>query len=243
LIDDKKVMAAQQGEKFWGIIPAAGVGKRMGLEIPKQYLEIRGKKVLQHTLERLLRVERLTGIVVAIGGEDSYWPHLECARHPKVRTAPGGRERADSVLSALECLGNLAAPRDWVLVHDAARPCITPKDVNRLLDLLQSEPIGGILALPVTDTLKGVATGEIIETIDRSRIWRALTPQMFRYGMLRQSLRSAFEHRQIVTDEASALELQGFHPRIVEGRSDNIKITRPEDLPLAAFYLEQQCYE
>jgi 2-C-methyl-D-erythritol 4-phosphate cytidylyltransferase len=236
-------MNATKTPRFWGVVPAAGVGKRMGADVPKQYLEVLGKPVLQHTLERLLSVEAFAGIAVALGVEDGYWPDLPCARHPKIRTAPGGKERADSVLSALHSLEGSAAPDDWVLVHDAARLCITRADVEKLMQSLKDDPVGGILALPVSDTLKGVAGGTIVETLDRSRIWRALTPQMFRYGMLRQALMEAAERGALVTDEASALELQGLRPRIVEGRPDNIKITRPEDLPLAAFYQERQCYE
>ncbi|MGX2039683.1 2-C-methyl-D-erythritol 4-phosphate cytidylyltransferase [Methylocaldum sp. MU1018] len=232
-----------KNERFWAVIPAAGVGKRMGADVPKQYLQVSGKPVLQHTLERLLAVDVFAGVVVALGSEDAYWPDLPCSRHPKIRTAPGGKERADSVLSALLSLEGTAEPDDWVLVHDAARLCITHGDIRKLIDRLGNDPVGGILALPITDTLKGAETGEIVETIDRSRIWRALTPQMFRYGKLKHALIDAAERKLIVTDEASALELQGLRPKIVEGRPDNIKITRPEDLPLAAFYLERQCYE
>lgn len=234
---------SDQQPAYWGIVPAAGVGKRMGADLPKQYLEVRGKSVLQHTLERLLSVEVLTAVVVALGAEDGYWPDLPFAGHPRILTAEGGKERADSVLSALDRLEGLAAPEDWVLVHDAARLCITRADVLKLIDALQHDPVGGILALPSSDTLKGVENGLIVDTVDRNHIWRALTPQMFRYGDLRQALREAAELGLTVTDEASALELKGETPRIVEGRPDNLKITRPEDLPLAAFYLEQQCYE
>lgn len=226
---------------FWGIVPAAGVGKRMGADTPKQYLPVLGKPVLQHTLERLLSVERLSAIVVALGSEDAYWADLPFKNHPRILIAPGGKERADSVLSALDRLQGLAAPGDWVLVHDAARLCITRGDVLKLIETLEHDPVGGILALPSTDTLKGVTDGLIVDTVDRSHVWRALTPQMFRYAALRQGLREAAEKSLTVTDEASALELKGLTPRIVEGRPDNIKITRPEDLPLAAFYLEQQC--
>ncbi len=232
-----------RNQRFWAVVPAAGVGKRMGADVPKQYLQVSGKPVLQHTLERLLEVDAFAGIVVALGNEDAYWPDLPCAAHPKIRVAPGGKERADSVLSALMSLEGLAVPDDWVLVHDAARLCITSGDVLKLIDRLRNDPVGGLLALPVTDTLKGVETGEIVETIDRSRIWRALTPQMFRYRMLKHALIDAAVRKLIVTDEASAIELQGWRPKVVEGRPDNIKITRPEDLPLAAFYLERQCYE
>lgn len=227
--------------RFWGVVPAAGVGKRMGGTIPKQYLQVHGKPVLQHTLERLLAVERFTAIAVALGAEDGYWPDLPFSDHPRVITAPGGRERADSVLSALIRLEELALENDWVLVHDAARLCITAGDILNLMEQLEDHEVGGILALPSTDTLKGVEAGVIVDTVDRNHVWRALTPQMFRYGALRHALEDAGKRDLVVTDEASALELQGRRPAIVEGRPDNIKITRPEDLPLAAFYLEQQC--
>ena len=228
---------------FWAVVPAAGVGKRMGADVPKQYLEVLGKPVLQHTLERLLSVEAFAGIAVALGAEDGYWPSLPCANHPKIHRAPGGKERADSVLSGLRCLEGMADPEDWVLVHDAARLCLTKADVEKLMDTLKDDPVGGILALPVSDTLKGVENGSIVATVDRSRVWRALTPQMFRYGMLRQALEEAATNGAVVTDEASAIELKGLRPKLVEGRPDNIKITRPEDLPLAAFFLERQCCE
>ncbi|WP_367025833.1 2-C-methyl-D-erythritol 4-phosphate cytidylyltransferase [Methylococcus sp. ANG] len=229
--------------RFWIVVPAAGVGKRMGTDIPKQYLEVAGKPVLQHTLERLLSVRRVAAVMVALGADDEFWPELPCSREPRVLTTVGGRERADSVLNALAALAGRAADGDWVLVHDAARLCITREDVERLMEVLEDHPVGGILALPVTDTLKEVEHGAIQGSPDRSRIWRALTPQMFRYRALREALESAAKHGLTVTDEASALELLGQSPRVVEGRPDNIKITRPEDLPLAAFYLERQCFE
>jgi len=228
---------------FWGVVPAAGVGKRMGADLPKQYLALNGKPVLQHTLERLLSVEKLSAIAVALGQEDGYWPDLALAGHPRILAAAGGKERADSVLSALRRLEGWAADDDWVLVHDAARPCVTRADVLKLIETLEHDPVGGILALPSSDTLKGVENGIIVDTVDRDHVWRALTPQMFRYGALKQALAEAAELGLTVTDEASALELKGLTPRIVEGRPDNLKITRPEDLPLAAFYLERQCSE
>lgn len=228
--------------KFWAVVPAAGVGKRMGSNTPKQYLEINGKPVLEHTLERLLSVPSLSGVFVALGAEDGYWDDLSSSKDSRVFAAPGGRERADSVLSALRSMDSVADPEDWVLVHDAARLCITREDIEKLIQTLAQDPIGGILALPVSDTLKTVQDLRILNTPDRSVIWRALTPQMFRYGLLRDALSSAQAEGRIVTDEASAIEQSGYQPRIVEGRPDNIKITRPEDLELAAFYLEKQCY-
>ena len=225
--------------KLWAVVPAAGVGKRMQADRPKQYLPLAGKTVLEQTLTRLLEADVFSAVVVAISKEDPYWPELEISMHERVITATGGKERADSVLSALKSLRENASDNDWVLVHDAARPCLTSTDVHLLIDRLKDDDVGGILALSSHDTLKNVDGVNIIETIDRSAIWRALTPQMFRYGMLKQALEEA-EGNPAVTDEASALEMQGLQPKIVEGRPDNIKITRPEDLALAQFYMEHQ---
>lgn len=225
--------------KFWAVVPAAGVGKRMNADRPKQYLELAGKTVLEQTLLRLLQADVFAAISVAISAEDPFWPELPIAKHEKILTAAGGKERADSVLSALKAIHGLATDSDWVLVHDAARPCLTSGDIHYLIDSLVDDEVGGILALSSHDTLKNVQGKTILGTLDRSHIWRALTPQMFRYGMLKAALQAA-EGNPAVTDEASALEMQGRQPKIVEGRPDNIKITRPEDLALAQFYLEQQ---
>lgn len=228
-----------EANRVWAVVPAAGVGKRMQSDRPKQYLPLAGKTVIEQTLTRLLASEVFAAVAVAVSEEDPYWPELALAAHPQVMTAPGGKERADSVLSALTSLQDRANQDDWVLVHDAARPCITSEDIHKLIDTLAEHPVGGILALSSHDTLKDVQGNEIQGTHDRRHIWRALTPQMFRYGMLRDALRAA-EGNPGITDESSALELQGFKPLIVEGRPDNIKITRPEDLALAEFYLAQQ---
>ena len=225
--------------RFWAVVPAAGVGKRMQADRPKQYLELAGKTVLEHTLARLMQAEVFSAVTVAISEEDPYWPELVVSKQSEIITAPGGKERADSVLSALNAIRGMASNDDWVLVHDAARPCITASDINLLIDTLQDDDIGGILALSSHDTLKHVEGLSILATLDRSHIWRALTPQMFRYGLLKQALEAA-QGNPAVTDEASAIELMGLRPKIVEGRPDNIKITRPEDLALAQFYLEHQ---
>jgi 2-C-methyl-D-erythritol 4-phosphate cytidylyltransferase len=232
---------------YWAIVPAAGVGKRMLADRPKQYLPLGDKTVLEHTLSRLLTLQLagdaataiFTAVVVAITDTDPYWPELEVSRHPRIVTAAGGKERADSVLSALNHIRDRAAADDWVLVHDAARPCITHADIQALIDQLQDGVVGGILALASHDTLKQVQQGHITASVDRSSVWRALTPQMFRYQLLIDALTQTAGNPAI-TDEASALELLGYQPAIVEGRPDNIKITRPEDLALATFYLEQQ---
>jgi len=214
----------------------------MNADRPKQYLELAGKTVIEHTLSRLLQADVFAAISVAISPEDPYWPELELSTHKNIVTAAGGKERADSVLSALTAIRATASDEDWVLVHDAARPCITRADIHRLIDTLNRDDVGGILALPSHDTLKNVQEFRITGTLDRKHIWRALTPQMFRYGLLKNALEAA-EGNPSITDEASALELQGLQPNIVEGRPDNIKITRPEDLALAQFYLEQQHLE
>lgn len=225
---------------YWGVVPAAGVGKRMGADRPKQYLELAGKTVIENTLERLLDIEIFAGIVVALSSDDEYWPELPLAANPKILIAPGGAERGDSVRSALDYLSNKALPDDWVLVHDAARCCVTVSDIDRLIDALKDDPVGGILALAVHDTVKAVEDGRVRNTLDRSLIWRALTPQMFKYEALKNALEKANGRGQRVTDEASAMELTGAAPRIVEGRADNLKITQAEDIPLASFYLARQ---
>jgi 2-C-methyl-D-erythritol 4-phosphate cytidylyltransferase len=226
-------------EKFWAVVPAAGVGKRMNADRPKQYLELAGITVIEHTLSRLLQANVFSAIAVAISAEDPYWPKLEITKNDLIITAPGGRERADSVLSGLKSIREQASDHDWVLVHDAARPCLTSEDIHKLVETLENDDVGGILALSSHDTLKNVDGNQILNTLDRRHIWRALTPQMFRYGMLKSALEKT-EGDPRVTDEASALELMGLTPKIVEGRPDNIKITRPEDLALAQFYMEQQ---
>jgi len=225
--------------KFWAVVPAAGVGKRMNADRPKQYLELAGRTVIEHTLSRLLQANVFSAVAVAISVEDPYWPELDIAKHELVITAPGGKERADSVLSGLNAIREKANDDDWVLVHDAARPCLTATDIHLLIDTLVNDDVGGILALSSHDTLKNVQGYDILGTLDRRVIWRALTPQMFRYGLLKTALEET-EGNPAVTDEASALELKGLKPKIVEGRPDNIKITRPEDLGLARFFMEQQ---
>ena len=226
--------------KFWGVVPAAGVGKRMNTNCPKQYLLLsETQTIIEHTLTRLCNAQIFEKIIVAISDDDGYWNELPISKHEKIIRAKGGKERADSVLNALIEIENQANKNDWVLVHDAARPCITSEDIEKLIFELKDDEIGGILALSSHDTLKDVDGVQILSTHDRNRIWRALTPQMFRYGALKNALELTQGDARI-TDEASALEIQGFSPKIVEGRSDNIKITRPEDLALAQFYLTQQ---
>ena len=228
---------------FWAVVPAAGVGKRMAADRPKQYLKLGQKTVIEHTLDRLIKSMVFEQVIVALSLDDPYWPALSYASSEGVTRVTGGKERADSVLSALDYLLTIADENDWVLVHDAARPCLQIKDIHGLIDSVKHDSMGGILALPVHDTLKNVSDDRISDTVDRSTIWRALTPQMFRLKTLRDAIKTALLKGLVVTDEASAIELLGGRPRIVEACPDNIKITRPEDLPLAGFYLERQSCE
>ncbi len=225
---------------YWAVVPAAGVGRRMQAGLPKQYLLLNGRRVIDWTLEVLLAEPRIRGVYVALGAEDPFWESCEHAGHPRVRRVAGGEERAHSVLSALLALETEAAPADRVLVHDAARPCLRPEDLSKLLELASGEA-GGLLAMPVRDTMKRAdAEGRSETTLDRSRIWHAFTPQLFPLATLRDALEQALAAGVAVTDEASAMEWAGNRPRLVEGHPDNIKITRPGDLELAGFYLQKR---
>lgn len=217
---------------FWAVIPAAGVGARMAADRPKQYLQLGGRTILEHSLDCFLDHPCLKGVVVSIAADDPYWPGLACARDTRIQRAAGGRERADSVLNALLLLhAQGAADNDWVLVHDAARPNLARDDLDRLLGELANDPVGGLLAVPARDTLKRAdANGRVSATIDRSTVWQAYTPQMFRLGALHRALADSLVADVAITDEASAIEWSGQAPRLVEGRNDNIKVTRPEDL-------------
>ncbi len=217
---------------FWTLIPAAGVGSRMRADRPKQYLQLAGKTILEHTLDCFVEHPQLRGLVVSLAADDPYWPQLACAQDTRIHRAAGGRERADSVLGGLLRLVELGArEQDWVLVHDAARPNLARSDLDLLLTELAADPVGGLLAVPARDTLKRAgADGRVLETVDRSPIWLAYTPQMFRLGPLRQALADALAAGVAITDEASALEWAGAAPRLIEGRADNLKVTRPEDL-------------
>jgi len=217
---------------FWAVIPAAGVGARMAADRPKQYLQLGGRTILEHSLGCFLGHPDLKGLVVSLAVDDPYWPNLPCANDPRIVRADGGDERSGSVLNALLQLNALgASDDDWVLVHDAARPNLSRDDLDSLLAELADDPVGGLLAVPARDTLKRVDKhGRVVETVDRSLIWQAYTPQMFRLGALHRALADSLVADAVITDEASAMEWSGQSPRLIEGRSDNIKVTRPEDL-------------
>ncbi|PWC15884.1 2-C-methyl-D-erythritol 4-phosphate cytidylyltransferase [Brenneria roseae subsp. americana] len=215
------------------VLPAAGNGSRMQSDCPKQYLTIGNKTILEHAVSALLSHPRIHRAVIAISADDLSFHTLPIARDPRVSVVVGGKQRADSVLAGLQDI----ADTEWVLVHDAARPCLHQDDLERLLSLVGHSDVGGILAAPVRDTMKR-GSGQIIKhTVDRSDLWHALTPQLFPSALLKTCLRRALNDGVVVTDEASALEYCGYCPRIVSGRADNIKVTRPEDLALAEFYL------
>ncbi|MDO9372066.1 MAG: 2-C-methyl-D-erythritol 4-phosphate cytidylyltransferase [Gammaproteobacteria bacterium] len=230
--------------RYWAVVPAAGSGTRMGGELPKQYLPLCGRTVIEHTLRRLLSHAKISGVVVAVAGADPYFAAIR-ARLPDYGKpflmAEGGSERCHSVLSALCALEPVASSTDWVLVHDAVRPCLRHADIDRLMHALDGHPAGGLLGLRLHDTIKRVdAAGGVRATENRSELWRALTPQMFRLGVLSAALAQAIADQAAVTDECAAMERHGAVPLMVQGAPDNIKITQPQDLPLAEFYLIQQ---
>jgi len=226
---------------YWAVIPAAGVGMRMQTEVPKQYININHKTILEHTLERFCSHPKVEGVVVAIAGNDNIWKTLGISSHPKITVVEGGVERCHSVLNGLRALSDKAQESDWVLVHDAARPCLRKQDIDRLIDRLDGHGVGGLLGLPVRDTMKRADDScTVQETIERECLWHALTPQMFRLNVLIGSLENALSKNLLVTDEAQAIELNGLRPMLVEGHPDNIKITRDSDLVLAELYLSQQ---
>ncbi len=224
----------------WIIVPAAGTGSRFGGDVPKQYQLLNDKKVIEHTLERLLAVDESV-IVVAVNKEDDRWQQLEVFDHPRIRTVHGGDERADSVRMSLECLQREAHTDDWVLVHDVARPCVRVADIKKLIDSLKDHKVGGVLATPVSDTVKRVTNPfDIDSTEDRTQLWAAQTPQIFRYGVLSWSLKTAVRDHWKPTDESAAVERLGHTPQVVEGSRDNIKITRSEDMAIASAIMNYQ---
>lgn len=225
--------------RYWAVVPAAGSGSRMQADRPKQYLQLHGKTVLEHTLERFAGLAEITEIVVCVAADDPYWETLRLPA--KVRRVDGGRERHESVFNGLQALADRVGAEDWVLVHDAARPCVREEDVRRLIAELEAHPVGGLLALPVRDTMKRAdAGGEILHTVSREHLWHALTPQMFRFGVLFKCLQKVRADGTNITDDAQAIEYCGLPARLVAGHADNLKITHPQDLALAELFLSRQ---
>lgn len=227
-------------ERYWVVVPAAGVGRRMGADMPKQYLQLSGQPVLLHTLKRLASCPGIAGLFLGISVDDPYWQELSFSASWLKRVCDGGAERADTVSLILDDMAGAVKDTDWVLVHDAARPCILHADILQLMKQA-SQKEGGLLGRPVSDTVKLADNNHRVrKTIPRDGLWRAQTPQMFRYGDLRHALQNAKNKGLVITDEASAMEFAGYRPLMVQGRFDNIKITVPGDLQLAEIFIKQQ---
>jgi 2-C-methyl-D-erythritol 4-phosphate cytidylyltransferase len=223
--------------RYWLVMPAAGTGQRFGGLTPKQYASLNARTVIEWALSSFVSDTRCVGIAVALAPEDHWWPRI-ADRLPAVTVVAGGSERSVSVRNALSALSRRADADDWVLIHDAARPCLLSQDKDRLIAEASASSTGGLLACPSVDTLKRAGVENVSEeTVDRIGLWRAQTPQMFRYGRLCEALDHAFASRRFPTDDAQALEWLGERPLLVEGSPFNIKITRPEDLLLAAALL------
>ena len=237
-------------KSIWAIVPAAGIGKRMQSDIPKQYMSLNGHPVIEHTINALLQNQNISGLVIALRSDDVYWDKVNITSQKPLLRITGGKERADSVLNAINALFNneqFNADLDWVMVHDAVRPCLRQSDINKLVTEVD-DANGGLLALPVRDTIKrqnsnNAAFVTVNETVDRENLWHALTPQYFPALKLKNALEQAQQNNLLITDESSAMEFAGFSPRLVTGNEDNIKITRPDDLRLASLFLQSQIDE
>jgi len=228
--------------RYWLVMPAAGAGRRFGADRPKQYAALEGRTVIEWALAPFLADPRCVQIVVALAPEDANWQQVASRLRgaERIVAVVGGAERSVSVRRALAALERNLQGADWVLVHDAARPCLATADLERLLGELGSHPLGGLLALPAADTLKqgtSAPAPEVAQTVDRSGLWRALTPQMFRFGRLCEALDAAHVAGRFPTDEAQALEWLGERPRLIEGAATNLKVTTAADLALAAAVL------
>ncbi|MCR9105050.1 MAG: 2-C-methyl-D-erythritol 4-phosphate cytidylyltransferase [Gammaproteobacteria bacterium] len=229
------------GPRYWAVLPAAGIGSRMGADVPKQYLEVAGHTLLEHALHALLSCEQIAGVCVALHANDTRARHLSLMSDPRVQHTTGAAQRSGSVLAGLEALADVADDNDWILVHDAARPCLRRADIVGLLHCVVGAQVdGALLAEPLVDTVKQVnGDARITRTLDRSQLWRAQTPQMFRLGQLRDALKRAHSSETGITDEASAMELAGYSVQVIPCGAHNMKVTVPADLELAAFYLAQ----
>ena len=228
--------------KIVAMVPAAGTGTRLGDALPKQYLDVNGFPMIYHALAALCRVARIDTIFVVLAADDRHWQPLMADPpgtfwHRVIALSVGGATRGESVLNGLTAMQNNMNPNDWVMVHDAARPCIRAELIEQFIDELQDDLIGGLLALPLADTIKRDAGNLRVEsTIAREGIWRAQTPQMFRYGMLCEAMKKMPD----ATDEAQAIEALGHQPKLVMGDSANLKVTYAPDLKLARMLLNEE---
>ena len=226
----------------WAVVPAAGTGTRFGAALPKQYLEVDGLPLVAHTLRAVLVHPAIEGVVVALASGDRHWPGWTELDNKPVLACLGGGDRADSVLAGLEALPDDVRADDFVLVHDAARPNLSLADLSALLERGRADPVGAILAAPVRDTLKRAGDdGGIDGTEPRERLWRALTPQLFRRMQLTRALEAARREGVAVTDESMAMERQGARPLLVEGSEANLKVTTPADLAYFQYLRTLQC--
>jgi len=222
------------------VVAAAGSGARMHAGRPKQYLKLRGRTLIEHSVAPLIDAAWIDGIVIVLQPGDEEFPKLPLGRHWKVRTVAGGASRSDSVLAGLrEVAAQARSETVYVLVHDAARPCALRSDMERLRDEATTEH-GGLLAVPMADTVKRIEGQHSAATVNRRELWRAQTPQLFRLDLLAQALGACAEKGVEITDEASAMEMAGHRPRLVHGRESNLKVTYPDDLALADFWLTRQ---
>lgn len=224
--------------RLHALIPAAGSGSRFGAELPKQYLPLGGAAMLEHAVAALLSDPRVVRVLVVVAPDDRWIDALRFDTRVTVARV-GGASRAASVRAGLDVLRGVATDDDWVLVHDAARPCLSREDLAALIDTVVDDPVGGLLAVPLADTLKRGEGSRVAATIDRANLWRAATPQMFRLGLLRKAL-DAPGMLERATDEASAVEQLGHAPRLVACHATNLKVTTADDLPLAHAILDRQ---
>ena len=224
----------------WAVVPAAGSGRRMAAEVPKQYLKLNGVPILEHTLRALLACPDIRGVMVVLDPSDRRADAIPSLSDPRVSTAAGGAERADSVLAGLQAVSLEASEQDWVLVHDAARPCVSVALLRSLITACVSENVGAVMAQASVDTLKRISDdNRVVETLDRKAIWRAQTPQMFKLGELSTALSEALANDIAITDESMAMERAGYPVSILEGPSTNIKVTLPADLEFAEIILRR----
>ncbi len=218
---------------YWAIIPAAGSGHRCESHKPKQYLPLADKTVIEYALAPLLAHPLIKKVIVVLAQDDLYWSFLPLATHSKIETVFGGAQRCHSVFNGLKALANVAADDDWILVHDAARPLLQLSDVEKLITTLADHPVGGVLGIPIHATLKKVIDHQVEATVPRTDLWQALTPQLFRYGLLFNALQQMIARDILPSDEAQAIEQLGKKPQMVQGESDNLKLTYPSDFILA----------
>ena len=231
----------KSGAHLWAVVPAAGQGQRVGGAVPKQYLEIAGAPVLSHSLNRLAAVEKIDAVFVGISETDKHWQKLVLPQGIRVACYTGGQSRAETVWLGLQALKKCASAGDWVLVHDAARPCVQVKDIDSLISAVAPSFDGGLLAVPITDTTK-VANQDLTvrQTMDRTMLWLAQTPQLFQFSILCRALQAVAHDFESISDESAAVEKLGLEPLIIRSNQKNIKITNSEDLQLAEFLLSKQ---